>query len=208
MRKGEDMPESACHSSTDPPSLLWDGTWLLERIAGGDGNALEQLYRMWGDRLFSMAAHLLGDEGAADEALQDCFLRIWKKAGEYDPARSRGFTWAGMILRGICLDMLRKRRRRAPVWADESAIPELGVPASHGGVEDLLFRDTVRRVESALRGLSEDEAGIVRTALFDPATIDEQAVRWKVPVATAKTRLFRAMKKLRKLMENPKGGTP
>lgn len=202
------MPESTRDPSSElsPASSSWDGTWLLERVAKEDPDALEQLYKMWGDRLYSMAVHLVGDEGAAAEAIQDCFLKVWQKAREYDPAKSRGFTWAGMILRGICLDMLRKKRCRAVVWADESAIPSLGIPPVFGGVEDLLFRDTVRQVKAALGSLTEHEAESVRTALFDPATIEEQADRWGVPVSTAKTRVFRAMEKLRSLLGHRKGG--
>ncbi len=208
MTNGEDMLETTRATSAAPAkaSPAWDGVWLLDRVARKDAGALEQLYRMWGDRLFSMAAHMLGDEGAAAEALQDCFLKIWQKAGDYDPGKSRGFTWAGIILRGICLDMMRKRRRRLGVWADGNAAAALGVPAPDGGVEDLLFRDTVRQVKAAISQLSESEAESVRTTLFHPGTVEEQAERWGVPVATAKTRIFRAMEKLRNLLGQMKGG--
>ncbi len=99
---------------SDPPTILlpaWQGTHLLRRIADADEAALEALHRVLADRLFSMALHWLQDEGSAREALQDTFLRIWKNARNYDAARSNPFTWCCMILRGICLDTLRKRRR-------------------------------------------------------------------------------------------------
>ena len=80
-------------------------------VAERDERALEELYKVTSDRLYSMALHWLRDEGAAREAVQDCYLRIWKRAGRYDPARSQPFTWCVMILRGLCLDQLRKLRR-------------------------------------------------------------------------------------------------
>ena len=206
MREGEQaMEEAAKLIDADERAHARDGSRLLARIARRDADALAELYRMWGDRLFSMALHWLKDEGAAKEALQDCFLRIWKKAGDFDHEKSSGFTWCAMILRGLCLDHLRKRRRRAPVWQDWESRPALEIP-SRGGVEDLFFRETVTRVRSALARLDEGEAESVRAALFDPGSMQDHADRWDVPLGTAKIRIHRAMEKLRALLG--KGGEP
>ena len=204
MRQGGRlMGDKAREIDANGRADAWDGSWLLGRIARRDAEALEELYRMWGDRLYSMALHWVSDDGAAKEALQDCFLRIWKRAGEFDAEKSRGFTWCAMILRGLCLDVLRKRRRRAPVWEDWAKMPALEVP-DRSGVEDLFFRDTVSRVRSALGMLDHADAETVRVALFDPGTLQDHAVRWGVPLCTAKVRVHRAMEKLRQLLK--KGG--
>jgi RNA polymerase sigma-70 factor (ECF subfamily) len=194
------------HLGPRPPETAWDGSWLLGRIARKDDEALEQLYRMWADRLYSMALHWLRDEGTAAEALQDCFLRIWKKAGDYDPSKGRGFTWAGMILRGICLDSMRRRKCRPKVWEDGGRGIALEMPSGTAGAEDLFFRDTVRQVREALDQLGGQENESIRAALFDPGTVEDHAARWGVPVATAKTRIFRAMEKLRSMLGHLKGG--
>lgn len=197
------MGEISITPRTDGQADAWDGSWLLGRIARQDSEALAELYRMWGDRLFSMALNWVNDEGAAREALQDCFLRIWKRAGDFDSDKSRGFTWCAMILRGLCLDHLRKKRRRAAVWQDWERMPALEIP-SRGGVEDLFFRDTVSRVHSALEQLDEMEAESIRMALFHPGTLQDHASRWGVPLGTAKIRVHRAMQKLRDVLR--KGG--
>ncbi len=198
------MGEAAKVIKVDERAAAHDGSRLLSRIARHDAEALTALYHMWGDRLYSMALHWLNDEGAAREALQDCLLRVWKKAAEFDYRKSSGFTWCAMILRGLCLDHLRKRKRRAAVWQDWETGTALEVPA-RGGVEDLFFRDTVTRVRSALISLDEAEAESIRCALFDPGTTQDHADRWGVPLGTAKIRIHRAMEKLRKLLG--KGGS-
>ncbi|MEO5714127.1 MAG: sigma-70 family RNA polymerase sigma factor [Luteolibacter sp.] len=204
MREGEEtMGEAAKMMAADGRVATRDGSRLLARIALRDPDALAELYRMWGDRLYSMALHWIKDEGAAKEALQDCFLRVWKKAADFDAEKSSGFAWCAMILRGLCLDSLRKRRRRAPVWQDWETASALEVP-SRGGVEDLLFRETVTRVRTALAHLDEGETESVRAAIFDPGTVQDHAQRWGVPLGTAKIRIHRAMLKLREILR--KGG--
>ena len=204
MIEGEQaMGEAAKMIDAEERAAARDGSRLLVRIARHDADALAALYHMWGDRLYSMALHWVRDEGAAREALQDCFLRVWKKAGDFDSAKSSGFTWCAMILRGLCLDHLRSRKRRAGVWQDWENSSALEVPA-RGGVEDLFFHDTVTRVRSALTQLDEAEAESVRSALFDPGSMQDHATRWGVPLGTAKIRIHRAMEKLRGLLR--KGG--
>jgi len=100
------MGEAAKKIDFDERAHARDGSRLHARIARKDADALAELYHMWGDRLYSMALHWLKDEGAARGAMQDCLLRIWKKAAEFDFEKSSGFTWCGMILRGLCLDHL------------------------------------------------------------------------------------------------------
>ncbi len=200
MTEGEQaMGETAKMIDPDEREHARDGSRLITRIARRDADALAELYRMWGDRLYSMALHWIKDEGAAREALQDCLLRIWKKAADFDSEKSSGFTWCSMILRGLCLDHLRKRKRRAAVWQDWETSSMLEMP-TRSGVEDLFFRETVTRVRIALAQLDESEAESVRVALFDPGTVQDHASRWGVPLGTAKIRIHRAMLKLREML--------
>ncbi len=190
---------------TPPESLpAWQGTHLLRRIAEGDESALDSLYHAIADRLYSMALHWLRDHGRAREALQDTFLRIWRKAANYDAARSSPFTWCSMILRGICLDSLRKQRRVPRLLEDLAPDRDLlSAIASHDGLGDLLFRDTVTRVSEALLTFDPEERRTLEAALFDPAPNRELAERWQIPTATVKTRIHRAMLKLRQLLAEP-----
>lgn len=194
------------HMNDDPPDShfpVWRGVRLLRRVGQRDEQALEDLYNATSDRLYSMALHWLRDEGAASEAVQDCFLRIWKKASNYDPARSQPFTWCAMILRGLCLDQLRKAQRIPKLIDDVTSETNfLQHATAQDGVADLLFHDSVSHVRTAIATLSQDEQNTINSALFDPATNAQLATRWNLPVGTVKTRIHRAMEKLRQLLRS------
>lgn len=70
---------------------------LVQRIAAGDERALESLYARHAQSLLAYAQRMIGDRGAAEEALQDTFVAIWRGAGSFGQ-RSTVRTW----IFGIC----------------------------------------------------------------------------------------------------------
>lgn len=173
------------------------GTALLRRIASGEAAALENLYQLCGDRFFSMARHMVQDEGAAREIVQDCFVRIWQRAATYQSEASAPFTWCVMILRGLCLDHLRRTGRRLPS-ATDSPTTEAASPQTP--LADLHLHETLHLIRRGLATLTSAEQEAIHAALFDPATGTELAARWGIPAGSVKTRIHRAMEKLRHLV--------
>lgn len=187
-----------------------DDEAMLEKVGRRTVGALERLYHSTSPRLNAVALRLLGNAEDAVEALQDTYLRIWEKAPSYDPSRSRAFTWMVMILRGLCLDRLRKRRVRAAVWVDwdEAVVVADGTPVGRRGLssmaspgDDFLTAATLEEVKLAFQTLPEDDQRLVFDALFGAGTIEELAGRVSQPVGTVKSRLHRAISKLRTLLK-------
>lgn len=174
------------------------GELLISRIAEGEAEALESLYQLCGDRFYSMARHMVQDEGAAREIVQDCFVRIWRRASSYDAALSRPFTWCVMILRGVCLDHLRRTGRRLSTVSGGGHPSEPVCPQPP--LADLHLHETLQLVRRSLATLTDTEQEAIRAALFDPATCQELALRWRMPAGSVKTRIHRAMEKLRALV--------
>lgn len=188
---------NATPENRDPVIPAWQGALLLRRIGEGDETAFESFYRLSSDRFYSLAIHWVRDEQLAREIVQDCYMRIWKTAERYDPARSAPFTWSCMILRGICLDHLRKQKRNPLLLEDHDLSLDLTAPMQ---VDDLLFHQSVAGLRQAFSELSDDERKILNAALFDPRTVRQLADQWKAPLPTIKTRIRRAMIKLRDLL--------
>ena len=133
---------------------------LIARVAQGDRAAFKALYGATSAKLFGIALRVLRDEAAAEDVLQDVYVRVWNRAGAY---RSNGYspmTWLITITRNAAIDRLRKARREGvaqePVEIAERLL-ELDAKLVAQGIADQLvrrvaFRRAMKRaVQSALR---------------------------------------------------------
>lgn len=83
---------------------------LMRRIADGSEADLRELIGRYRERLYRLAYGLLSDRAAADDAVQETFIRLWTKARRYDPCHSVA-AWLYTICARRCYDELRRRRR-------------------------------------------------------------------------------------------------
>jgi RNA polymerase sigma-70 factor (ECF subfamily) len=193
------LPPSLLAARGDVPGEIA----LITRMAKGDHAALDALYALYSDALYSLALRMTGEPRDAEEILQDSFVRMWKRAPAFDPAKSRPFTWAVMITRSHAIDRLRRgkvRRRTLDSFQGESAA---GVAArSDDGLREILFHETVHRIRRGMERLTENERRCVEAAIFDSAGSNDLASLLNVPTGTAKSWLHRGLTKLRTWMNH------
>jgi RNA polymerase sigma factor (sigma-70 family) len=178
---------------------------LLARTGAGDREAFRQLYARFGGPLLSLTVRMVRDRGAAEELLQDAFVKIWRHAAAYDSRKSRPFTWAVTIMRRVCIDHLR-RRRNLPLTApleDEADGTELfAVDESARRVAE--SHEEAARVRAALAEISPDQRRALELVLFSGLTHVEAARRLEQPVGTIKSWIRRGLLELRTtLNESP-----
>ena len=89
---------------------------LLRRCASADGVALQRLYELTSPMMFACLTRMLRRRAVAEEALQDVFVTIWQRAGQYRSERGRPTTWLMSIARNRAIDLMR-RDQLAPVLA-------------------------------------------------------------------------------------------
>ena len=82
---------------------------FCEPAPTGSTEWVEALVRQWGPRLLRYLTHAVKDEHAAEDLLQETFLRAYRSAGSYDPSRSLG-TWLFTIATRLAISYGRKRR--------------------------------------------------------------------------------------------------
>jgi RNA polymerase sigma-70 factor, ECF subfamily len=172
---------------------LSDGE-LIERIAGGDRPAFDELYRRYSRAVLGLALRRLGDRGRAEDASQEAFVAIWRSARTYDPSRGNGAPWLYAVARNAITDGLR----RTPE-------PPADVPDGPGGGPDPASRaeDAWRawRVHRALESLPEKERAVIEVAYWRGLSQSEIAELLGIPLGTVKTRTRSALSRLAEELE-------
>jgi RNA polymerase sigma-70 factor (ECF subfamily) len=172
---------------------------LLHAVARGDETALARLYDQYRVILFGLLVRILGSREEAEDILQDVFIQVWRRAGDFDEKRGKPFTWLVTLARSRAIDRLRllgSRRRLAESAAKDEA----------DEVSDALS-DTIQSgereiVQRALAELPEEQKQALVLAYYDGLTQSEIASRLGTPLGTVKTRMRSGMAKLRGLLAN------
>lgn len=171
---------------------------LLARTALRDRAAFERLYQRTSSRLFGLCVRMMRDRGEAEEALQEAFITVWRRAEAYNPALASANTWLTTVVRNRIIDRLRQRRELTPAEPiDLERLPdEQPGPAGHAEASQDYFR-----LERCLGQLDAKYSRSVREAFFTGATYKELAMRTQVPLATLKSWIRRALMQLRTCLE-------
>lgn len=185
-------------SVLDPP-LVDTMSRLLEQVARGDQRAFESLYRETSGTLLGICIRVLSDRSEAEDVLQDVYVAIWNKAGQFDARRARAMTWLGTIARNRAIDRLRAlpgHATRAPIDVAESIPDPAPSPASQAAAA------TERaRLDVCLERLEPRRKALIRTAFFDGATYEELAARSGAPLGSVKSWIRRGLMQLKACLE-------
>jgi RNA polymerase sigma-70 factor, ECF subfamily len=175
---------------------------MLARAASGDQGAFAQLYDRLSGPLYSLAVRMLGDAAEAQDALQDVFIQIWRRAASYDAGQSSVFSWAMLMTRSRVIDRLRARGRRLRVVVSSTDDENNKLAPSDASVAESTT-DTVDRNDEALRvrtvlnRLPNEQRQAIELAFFSDLTHHEIAARLGQPLGTIKARIRRGLLKLR-----------
>jgi RNA polymerase sigma-70 factor (ECF subfamily) len=192
-------------SSFVAPALMSgreDDRRLLGRIARGDSNALRQLYGKVSDRAMAIALRVLKDRAEAEDVVQDTFLEVWKRAGQYEPSRGGAAAWIVTIARSRAIDRLRSHGRSARAVQGNATEPP---PPSPDGPDLAAQRRDRERVLGAMSSLPAEQRRVIELAYFDGLTQTEIASLLQEPLGTVKTRVRLAMAKLADLLGDEEG---
>ena len=170
---------------------------LLHAVARSDEAALAALYDRYRLILFGLLVRILNSREEAEDVLQEVFLQVWRRAGDFDEERGRPFTWLVTLARSRAIDRLRvlaSRQRLA-----DSAAQEVTGEASDA-VADTLHAEQREIVARALATLPEEQRRTLKLAYFEGLTQSEIATQLGTPLGTVKTRMRTGMMKLRELL--------
>ena len=183
------MDEGAQAGAGSAPATDEEASPLAKVAAGDRGEPLRELYTRYEGRVYALGIKLLGDASLAEELVQETFLRLWRRAGTYDPARGSVTTFVFTIARRIAIDLWRRPSSR-PFDPE----PEVDVGGGHDPVERIILGLTVR---DALDSLSAALREVLELSYHQDLKQTQIAERLGVPLGTVKTRTYHALRALR-----------
>jgi RNA polymerase sigma-70 factor (ECF subfamily) len=189
---------------TDPELL----THWLNATARGDRAAFQALYRAASPHLFALLLRMLKRRDLAEEALQDCFVRIWQKADTYAPARGAPLTWLMSIARYRALDLIRRQRPEVSLDDEESGIDldtfqSEAAEASPDPLQASISGESLAALNECLEILQDQQRRSVLLAYYEGYTHEELAQHLDKPLGTVKSWVRRGLQRLRECLESP-----
>jgi RNA polymerase sigma-70 factor (ECF subfamily) len=169
----------------------------LVEAGRGDRAAFETVYRRTSAKLFGVCLRIFGDRTDAEEALQDAYITIWNSAATFDPSRASPITWLATVTRNRAIDRLRASGKAGLAPIEEAFEIADSAPLAEA---QLLARDEDRALAGCIETLEGRDAAFIRAAFLAGATYAELAERDAMPLGTVKSRIRRALIKLRECL--------
>jgi RNA polymerase sigma-70 factor (ECF subfamily) len=175
---------------------------LLSLVGQGDAEAFTILYDRYGRAAFFLAYRLMGERQAAEDLVQDAFLKLWRSATSYRPERSSVRTWLLSIVRNRGIDQLRAHASRRRTQDRIEALAPRSQPSE-------AFAETWRnsqrdRVREALNTLPPEQLKVLELAYFSGYTHVQVSELLDVPLGTIKGRMRLGLKKMSVYFDHPK----
>jgi RNA polymerase sigma-70 factor (ECF subfamily) len=176
---------------------------VLERVAAGELDALEELYDRYRTMAYSIALRITTDAALAEDVVQDAFLGAWRNANRYLEGRGSVKTWLLSIVHHRAVDAVRRRRPTTEL-PDRDAVPPgaLTIPDIWPEVAGRLDRESVR---GALAELSDAQREALELAYFGGLTQQEIAERTGAPLGTVKSRMRLGLLAMRRVLVGDTG---
>ena len=181
-----------------PFGSLEEDAGLDQAFASGDQSALAEAYRRFAPLIRSLALRRMTDSAAADDVVQEVFIRAWKYRASYSPERSSLVAWLVGIGRNVAAGMGTSRAREENVR--ELAAAQHREESDDGAGNPDHVADRVV-IEAELDRLGEPQGSILRLAFHSDLTHQQIADRLEMPLGTVKSHIRRSLVQLRQRLE-------
>ena len=173
----------------------------LRRLVSGDGDALGRLYDRHARSIYSLVLRIVGDEGDAEDVVQEVFAQAWRQAGRHDASRGAVGAWLLVMARTRAIDRLRARRARPDLHVPEDERVMEAIPASTpDAASGIIDAEQARSVQLGLAELPLLQRLAIELAYYEGLTQREIADRLEQPLGTVKTRIRLGLLRLRETL--------
>lgn len=179
---------------------MQDDATLVERSLRGDTRAFDALVERYRDRVFSLAFRILGEASAAEDAMQESFLRAYTRLPLYDPTQPFS-TWLLCLTARVCLNMQRHRATEQRHLEQAAK----AMPPAPTLEERLYEREQRRTLQRLLMRLPAPQRAAMLLYYYEELPVATVAQALGVAEGTVKTWLYRGRESLRRWLEEELG---
>jgi len=168
---------------------------LIPRVRLGDLAAFEALYDKYKGQVYRTALAIIRDQSAAEDILQECFLRVYAHIDKIDVSRPLS-PWIHRIAVNLSYNWVTKRQRWFPLLGE---VVDQFVGDHHGSPEHILERGELQRiVQEAIHSLSFAQRVVIILFYLNGFSLEEIAYILDCPVGTVKSRLYYGRQNLKR----------
>ncbi len=179
---------------------------LMKIVQAGDHSPASEIYDRYAGRIYNFALRFLKRPEAAEDATQEVFMKMIKHANQFQ-GDAKLSTWLFSITANWCRDYIRKSDNKAK----ESEDVLVSLPASSESSPDrtLERRENELLVQRALQALTPEQREAILLSRYQGLSYAEIAQIAGCSEGAVKTRVFRAMETLKKVLTTDvRGGDP
>ena len=174
-------------------SQPYDEKKILLQISGGDTGAFQELMRLYKDKVFTAAIHIMRDHERAEDSVQDIFMKVWLHRRELSRIENFG-GWLHTVTHNTLISALKRLAREK-----RQALPsEMDLPAKERTIEDLLAqKEYAALLKRAVDSLSDRQRQVFQLVKEDGLSREEAARHLDISLDTVKFHLTEAVRKIR-----------
>jgi RNA polymerase sigma-70 factor (ECF subfamily) len=187
-------------SETGPGSEKGNDSRIIQALKERDPNGLTGAYDRYRAIAYSIILRITRNTGAAEDLVQEVFMRVWNRIGDFDDARGSLNSWILTIARNIAIDYIRSSHSRF----DAKTLPLdktdfAAVSYKPNEIADKL--DNSKAVRQAFATLNLQQRKVLEMAYFEGFSQSEIALRLEEPLGTVKSWMRAALSRLRTAMQ-------
>jgi len=165
---------------------------LATSLKKRDRQAIAVIYDNYSPALYGIILRVVRSEQAAEDVLQEAFIKIWKNAEHYDASKGRLFTWLVSIARNCAIDYTRSKGYKQQVQTGSDFVFDKDltetISTDHIGLKEIVEK------------LKPDNKAVIDLVYFQGYTQAEVAEKLNMPLGTVKTKVRSALQALRELV--------
>lgn len=169
---------------------------ILNRIANGDKDAVQDCLKAYGGLVWSLARRMLQNTEDAEDAVQEIFVDIWKNAARFDASQGSETTFVAMIARRRIIDRIRYAKRRIAPDSIEDMVSE---PTDRSDRDLQTFVEAAEAAK-AIETLRPEQRQVLQLSIIHGLSHQEIAERTGMPLGTVKTHARRGILQAREFL--------